>query len=268
MNFIRHEDNRRNINKRLRCSVCLRWNVMTKDCSCRRSVLQAIPCKQHCEPLRLSDSPSKLKFDVIIGTDVIPVVVDTLNNHSTVNQSMIRLMALLGKSPKNDNTIDIIFKVNELKYMVNCTINKDSPLIFTMGLSGLLDIGMELKLGETTVRGMQNSHLTNPRRDFIPRDNVRNRHRNEVRNRHQNRNQFHRQQDRNHFQRFRHNNRASYNQDIAPPYTRDIAPPPYPVVEPEENWDLQSNHSINRRIVVGQAETNQVEIVAPVEIPK
>lgn len=144
-----------------KCSICQTPNVLTKFCPCRRQFLKNVPIKFQSDPLRLEGSPAKLVVDVTIGTDILPAIVDTFNNFSVVNRDMVNYLRMNRKNPGNDNTINVEFKIGFMRFSINCTIKDDAVNLLSLGLSALLNIGVELKLGDTTVRGLPNNNAMN-----------------------------------------------------------------------------------------------------------
>ena len=97
----------------------------------------------------------------MIATDVIPVVIDTINNFSAVNRTMVQYLEVLNRYPNVDNTIDVEFKLNFVKQSVNCIINDESPILISMGLTTLLGMGIEIKLHGSSVCGKRNMTVQN-----------------------------------------------------------------------------------------------------------
>lgn len=139
------------------CSVCKAKNVQTRFCPCRKRFLRNIPFKLYPDGLRLDGSPASLVFDIVIGTDVVPVTIDTSINVSVVNQTMIDYLQFKNKLSNSDNTIDIDFKFEGAPHHINCIIKPGAEKLLTIGLSAILKMGMEFKLSESTIRGTFNN---------------------------------------------------------------------------------------------------------------
>lgn len=148
-----------------RCSICLRPNILTKYCPCRREFFRDIPQKFEPDSLRLEGSPARLTFDVVIGTDVIPAIT-TLNNVSIVNRSMVHYLQRLRRYPGSDNTINVTFRVGHMRHTINCVIRNEAADLLSIGLSALLDVGMEFSLGGSVIRGNHQNSKPVHSRDF------------------------------------------------------------------------------------------------------
>lgn len=206
------------------CSVCGAPKVLTRNCGCRRPFLASIPYKTQCDPLRLEGSPAKLKFDVQIGTDIIPAMVDPMNTHSTVNGNMVKFLMKLRRRPENDNTINVEFKFGSQYCFVNCVINEKAEYMFCLGLTALLNVGFECSVGGTSVRGTPCESRRPPSSRNVSRSFV---------NRHE-RPQYRQPSYKYVNRQFRRPNQPTRRTN----YTRDSGVVRYAEVASTENWDV------------------------------
>lgn len=217
----------------LQCSVCGKFNVQTKHCDCRRPFLKSVPQKHHCDKIRLEGSPARLVFDIMIGTDVIPAIVDTRNNGSVVNRDMILLLQRLHRYHlNNNNTINLKIKIGSelLEYNITCMIQEGASDMLSLGLSSLLDVGVEFSLNNECVRGLNSGHVVN--RNVNSRNNRSYNH-----NNHRNNRNIYKYDNRNrHYRRPNDNFRNSCRNEVVITY-----PPP----ACSENWDEIAPNNVN-----------------------
>lgn len=233
-----------------RCSVCQKPGL-TRTCTCRQHLLKNIPRKDYCDKLRLEGSPAQLIFDIQVATDVIPVVVDTKSNVSIVNKDMVRYLRRLQIVPENDNTITFSFRSGDDsdKFTVNCIIREDEPCLISVGLTTVLNLGMEFMYNDSLVRGMQ--HNTG-RNLYKPQDRHRHSHGRapyKYQGRPQNR----------HFTA-RANNYHDDRRHVEEPVRRRNYDPvviSYPPVAGSVNWDDEPQQPVNHC----ENETNNIEEV-------
>lgn len=114
-----------------------------------------------CEPLRLFGTPLKLGFDITITTDIFTVIVDPIQPQSKVNGIMLQYLSILKRFPKQDNTIDLEFKLQGVRHSTNCVIDIGMEAPISISLLNLLQFGMQFSLGNSIINS--NSLLsTNP----------------------------------------------------------------------------------------------------------
>lgn len=133
------------------CSVCGQLNILTRNCTCRQHVLSTLPTKQVCEPLRLFGNPPRLVFDITITTDIFIVYVDPFHNQSKINGTMLQYLSILRRYPKEDNTVDVEFKFQNQRRSINCSIDFGMSVPISIGLSNLLNLGMQFSLNNSIV---------------------------------------------------------------------------------------------------------------------
>lgn len=131
------------------CSVCGRPNILTRNCPCRRHVLSNLPTKNTCEPLRIYDN--RLVFDITITTDIFIVHVNPFQGISKINGTMLQYLSILKRFPKPDNTIDLEFKFQNLRRCLTCAIDFGMEVPISIGLSDLLNLGMQFLLSDSVV---------------------------------------------------------------------------------------------------------------------
>lgn len=143
----------------LKCNFCNKIGILTKYCQCRRKILETIQYKERCEPLRLDGSPAKLVVDIQIAADIFPASFDPLRSQGRVNQVVVNYLRLINRFPKIDNTIDVEFKYNNIRYFMNCIIETSSLTPITLGLPVLLEIGVRFSLGDTIIEQVMHSGI-------------------------------------------------------------------------------------------------------------
>lgn len=236
-----------------RCSVCQKPG-MTKTCTCRQHLLKNIPRKDHCDKLRLEGSPAQLIFDIQIATDVIPVVVDTKSSVSIVNKDMVRYLRRLQIVPENDNTITFTFRSGDDsdKFTVNCVIREDEPCLISIGLTMVLNLGMEFLYKDSNVRGIQH----NPGRSlYKPQDRHRHIHGRapyKYQGRPQNRHYTARTNSYN-------DNRRHFEEPAAPRRNYDPVVISYPPVASSVNWDEDPQPQVDQCEGISEEPINVVE---------
>ena len=136
--------------KFLKCSFCGKANIKTIDCLCRKNVLKSIETKLLCEPLRLENG--FLVLDVSIEMDNFVAIVDTASPTSSIHLFIADYLRLAGFSIKKDNSIDVIFKIEDQTFKINCLIHNNIEKPITIGLSSLLSMGFRFGHSSSFVR--------------------------------------------------------------------------------------------------------------------
>lgn len=132
--------------RRLKCSICKKPNIKTKDCDCRAAILQGISTKEICEPLRYQQNPMKLVIDVTILADNFTAIVNPGNEKSSVNEAIVKYLRLANIEPNIDHSIDFDIRVNKKRFKINCLVHSDLEAPISLGCKDSVKIGINFCL--------------------------------------------------------------------------------------------------------------------------